>query len=253
MDPIYFPGSLGHKLAARLDAPQGDVKAYALFAHCFSASKDMLAASRIARALTERGIAVLRFDFTGLGASEGDFSNTNFTTNVQDLVRAADYLRAHWQAPKILIGHSLGGIAVLAAAHEIPESRAVATIGAPADAAHVTHHFAGKEDEIREKGEAEVSLGGRPFKIRRQFLDDVTTQNMEDHIRNLKRALLILHGPRDQTVGIENAEIIFRLAKHPRSFISLDDADHLLTRKDDAQYVAEVIAAWASRYVEDAL
>lgn len=251
MDPIYFPGSLGHKLAARLDVPQGDVKAYALFAHCFSASKDMLAASRIARALTERGIAVLRFDFTGLGASEGDFSNTNFTSNVQDLIKAGDYMRAHLQAPKILIGHSLGGAAVLMAAHQIAESRAVAVIAAPADAAHVIHNFAEKQQEIMEKGEAEVSLGGRPFKIRRQFLDDIAAQNMEEYIRNLKRALLILHGPRDQTVGIENAEIIFRLAKHPRSFISLDDADHLLTRKEDAQYVAEVIAAWASRYVEE--
>lgn len=250
MQKIEFDGAYGDTLAARLDEPAGgQTKAYALFAHCFSCSKDMVAASRIARALTELDIAVLRFDFTGLGASEGEFANTNFTSNVQDLIKAADFMRRDLQAPKIIIGHSLGGAAAIMAARDIPEIRAVATIGAPADAAHVAHNFCEKIDEIREKGEAEVSLVGRPFKIKKQFLDDIESHNMQEHIRELKRPLLLLHAPMDQTVGIENAQKIFMAAKHPKSFISLDNADHLLTRKEDAEYAATVIAAWAGRYV----
>ncbi len=248
MEKIEFQGALGDVLAARLDIPQTPPKAFALFAHCFTCSKDILAATRIAAQLNDLGIAVLRFDFTGLGASGGEFANTNFSSNVQDLVKAADYLRDHHAAPAILIGHSLGGAAVLAAAGAIPEIKAVVTIGAPASAEHVSHHFQAAIAEIREKGEAEVRLVGRPFKIKKQFLDDIESQALEQKIAALKKPLLVLHAPLDATVGIENAEAIFRAAKHPKSFVSLDNADHLLTRKEDAEYAATVIAAWASRY-----
>ncbi len=249
MQKTTFEGSQGHELAARLDTPDGEIKAYALFAHCFTCSKDIFAAGRIAIALNAMGIAVLRFDFTGLGASEGEFENTNFTSNVQDLVKAADYMREHLQAPSILIGHSLGGAAVLVAAHEMPEIKAVATIGAPADSAHVAHNFDSAREEILEKGEAEVSLAGRPFKIQKQFIEDIESQKMDDHIASLKKPLLVLHAPMDATVGIENAEHIFKTAKHPKSFVTLDSADHLLSKREDAAYAARVIAAWASRYV----
>ena len=250
MQKIEFTGSQGHKLAARLDTPEGgEIKSYALFAHCFTCSKDIFAAGQIARALNALGIAVLRFDFTGLGASEGEFENTNFTSNVQDLVKAADYMREHLQAPRIIIGHSLGGAAVIMAAHSIPEIKAVATIGAPADAAHVSHHFESAREEIIEKGEAKVQLVGRPFTIKKQFIDDIESQNMDDAIRTLKKPLLVLHAPLDDTVGIENASHIFATAKHPKSFVTLDTADHLLTNREDAIYAARMIAAWASRYV----
>ena len=250
MQKIIFTGSQGHKLAARLDTPEGgEIKSYALFAHCFTCSKDIFAAGQIARALNALGIAVLRFDFTGLGASEGEFENTNFTSNVQDLVKAADYMRENLQAPRILIGHSLGGAAVLMAAHHIPEIKAVATIGAPADAAHVAHHFENSRAEIIEKGEARVQLEGRPFTIKKQFIEDIESQNMDDAIRSLKKPLLVLHAPLDDTVGIENASHIFATAKHPKSFVTLDTADHLLTNREDAIYAARMIAAWASRYV----
>ena len=248
---ITFPGHAGGMLAARLERPGGAPKAYALFAHCFTCSKDVFAASRIATALTQHGIAVLRFDFTGLGASEGEFANTNFSSNVQDLLAAADWLRTYHDAPQILIGHSLGGAAVLAAAGEMPEVRAIATIGAPCDPAHVTHLFQNEKPEIDEKGEAEVKIGGRSFHIKKQFLDDVSEQNMETALANLNRALLIFHAPRDAIVGIENAAHIFQAAKHPKSFVSLDDADHLLSRPEDAAYVAAVLAAWVDRYVEN--
>ncbi len=248
-EKITFEGSLGEDLAARLDSPKGPPKAYALFAHCFTCSKDIFAASRIAGALAERGIAVLRFDFTGLGASGGDFANTNFSSNVGDLVRAADWLRANRQAPALLIGHSLGGAAVLAAAAEIPEARAVATIGAPADPAHVAHNFAPARAEIEAKGEAEVTIAGRTFRIQKQFLDDISSARLEDSIGKLKRPLAVFHAPRDQIVGIDNASQIFLAAKHPKSFISLDDADHLLTKKADAIYVADMLSAWATRFI----
>ncbi|MGH1353316.1 MAG: bifunctional alpha/beta hydrolase/OsmC family protein [Methyloligellaceae bacterium] len=246
---LTFEGSLGAELAARLDFPQGKVKAFALFAHCFTCSKDIFAASRIAGELSELGFAVLRFDFTGLGASEGEFANTNFSSNVADLVKAADYLRENFEAPKILIGHSLGGAAVLSAAHMIPEALAVATIGAPANADHVVKNFGAKLDEIQQDGVAEVELAGRPFKIKSQFLDDLKSQSVEDKIRKLGKALIIFHAPLDQTVGIENAGMIFEAAKHPKSFVSLDDADHLLSRRSDASYVASVLSAWAERYI----
>lgn len=246
---IEFTGSLGGQLAGRLEMPRGTPRAYALFAHCFTCSKDIFAATRIAARLCDHGIAVLRFDFTGLGHSDGDFANTDFSSNVADLVKAADYLRENFEAPAILVGHSLGGAAVLAAAGEVPEAKAVATIGAPADAAHVAENFGAKIDEIEADGEAEVELAGRPFRIRKAFLDDIRSQEITPRIANLKKALIVFHGPRDATVGIENAEKIFVAARHPKSFVSLDDADHLLSRRADAVYVADVLSSWATRYL----
>ncbi len=250
-EKITFPGHTGEMLAARLDMPAGPPRAYALFAHCFTCSKDIFAAARIATALAENGFAVLRFDFTGLGASDGEFANTNFSSNVQDLLEAASYLRENHAAPSLLVGHSLGGAAVLAAAGDIPEVRAVSTIGAPADAEHVIHNFGAAIDEIDETGSASVKLAGRDFTIHRQFLDDVRGSSLTDRLGKLKRALLVFHAPLDRTVGIENAGMIYGAAKHPKSFISLDDADHLLSRRVDAIYVANVLAAWSSRYIED--
>ena len=246
---VRFPGSLGTALAARLDLPPGKPAAFALFAHCFTCSKDTLAASRISAALTGRGIAVLRFDFTGLGGSEGDFANTSFSSNVADLVAAAAWLRTYHEAPKLLIGHSLGGAAVLAAAPEIPEATAVATIGAPFEPAHVKRLIAPALSGIEAAGEATVELAGRAFRIKKQFLDDIGGLSGREAIANLRKALLIFHSPRDTTVSIDNAAQIFMAAKHPKSFVSLDDADHLLTRREDASYVAAVLAAWASRYI----
>jgi uncharacterized OsmC-like protein/alpha/beta superfamily hydrolase len=246
---VTFPGAHGHTLAGRLDRPAGQVRAVALFAHCFTCSKDLAAAREIAGELTKSGLAVLRFDFTGLGHSEGEFANTNFSSNLGDLIAAADWLRATIEAPSLLVGHSLGGAAVLAAAAQIPEARAVATIGAPADAAHVTRSFHAQLDNIETRGEAEVSLAGRPFKIRKQFLDDLAGHKLIERVRDLNKALLVLHAPQDEIVGIDNAGQIFLAAKHPKSFVSLDDADHLMTRPDDAHYAAQVVAAWASRYI----
>ena len=244
-----FPGAHGTALAARLDAPDGTVRATALFAHCFTCSKDIFAASRISQALVEHGIAVLRFDFTGLGHSEGEFANTDFSSNVADLVAAADWLRQSHQASALLIGHSLGGAAVLAAAGAIAEVRAVATIGAPSDPSHVTGLFREQVPEIEERGEALVQLAGRPFRIRREFLVDIAEQNLREKIGALERALLILHSPTDATVSIGNATGIFVNARHPKSFLSLADADHLLTRRSDAVYAANMIAAWCERYL----
>ena len=248
---IEFPGSAGAQLAGRLDLPETEPRAYALFAHCFTCTKDVLAASRIAQALTGFGIAVLRFDFTGLGGSGGDFANTDFTSNVGDLISAADYLRQRHQAPTILVGHSLGGAAVLAAAEHVPETRAVATIGAPAGTEHLLHLLSESRAEIEEKGEAEVWLAARPFRIRKQFLDDVCSQPQLERIHRLGVPLLVMHSPIDDTVGIENAREIFDAARHPKSFVSLDGADHLLTRPADARFAASVLAAWASRYLDD--
>jgi putative redox protein len=245
-----FKGVDGQMLAARLDTPDGPIRAYALFAHCFTCGKDIFAASRIAQALTEHGIAVLRFDFTGLGASEGEFANTNFSSNLADLVAAANHLRTAYRAPALLIGHSLGGAAVLAAASDIPEVSAVVTIAAPSDPTHVIGLFRDHISQIEAAGEAEVQLAGRPFKIKRQFLIDAAEHRLTDKIAHLRRALLVMHSPRDTTVDIVNAEHIFTAAKHPKSFISLDDADHLLSRKRDAVYVANMIAAWSERYIE---
>lgn len=247
---VEFQGHEGVRLAGLLEYPAGRARAYALFAHCFSCGKDSAAASRIARALVARGIAVLRFDFTGLGNSDGDFANTNFSSNVDDLVCAADFLREDYRAPALLIGHSLGGTAVLAAAGRIEAARAVVTIGAPADPAHVIHHFADRREQIALDGEAEVDLGGRPFVIRQQFIDDAEQVTISDQVRQLRRALLVLHSPLDGVVGINEAEEIYVTAKHPKSFVSLDDADHLLMKKEDAEYAATTIAGWASRYID---
>jgi putative redox protein len=247
-----FRSASGFRLAAVLDRPVGEPMAYALFAHCFTCGKDNLAAKRIAESLTLRGIAVLRFDFTGLGASEGEFENTNFSFNVADLVAAADHLRQTQRAPAILIGHSLGGAAVLAAAAKVPEAQAVVTIAAPSDPSHVTGLFKEHVADIRARGEVEVTLAGRPFRIRREFLDDIAEQRLTEWVADLRRALLIFHSPTDDTVGIDNASRIFAAAKHPKSFVSMADADHLLSRRSDAVYVAHVIAAWAKRYLEPA-
>jgi uncharacterized OsmC-like protein/alpha/beta superfamily hydrolase len=247
-----FPNARGEMLAGLLERPDDAPAAYALFAHCFTCSKDNLAAKRIAQTLADRGIAVLRFDFTGLGASEGEFANSNFSSNVDDLVAAADHLRRSGRAPALLVGHSLGGAAVLAAAARIPEARAVATIAAPSDPGHVIGLFKDDVAEIRARGEREVVLSGRAFRIRREFLDDVAEQKLLARVTELHRALLVLHSPTDDTVGIDNATRIFLAARHPKSFVSLADADHLLTRRADAIYAAHVIAAWAERYVATA-
>ena len=247
-EKVEFEGALGETLAARLERPAGPALGWALFAHCFSCSKDVHAAQRIARRLTEHGFAVLRFDFTGLGASQGDFANTNFTSNVQDLIKAADWLREAHSPPSLLVGHSLGGAAVIAAAPQIAEVQAVATLGAPADADHVRKQFAGKIDEIEDRGEAEVRLAGRPFTIRKQFLDDIEGRALDAVVGSMKAALLIAHSPVDEVVGIENATRLFVAAKHSKSFLSLDHADHLLSRESDAWSAADVIGAWAARY-----
>ncbi len=248
---LELPGGAGAMLAARLDRPIGRVRATALFAHCFTCSKDLAAVTRISRGLVARGFAVLRFDFTGLGHSEGEFASTNFSSNVADLVCVADALRTRGTPPEILIGHSLGGAAVLAAAGLVPEVRAVATIGAPADPVHVEKLFSENRDTILREGEAELELSGRRFTIRRQLLEDLATQKLTTAIAGLGKALLVMHAPFDDTVGIENASQIFLAAKHPKSFVSLDSADHLLTRKEDAAYAAEVLAAWAGRFVPE--
>lgn len=247
---ITFPGHAGDSLAARLDMPEGPRLATAIFAHCFTCSKDIPAARRIAARLSSMGIAVLRFDFTGLGHSEGEFANTHFSSNVADLIAAADYLADRDMAPDLLIGHSLGGAAVLRAATQIGTARAVVTLGAPSDPAHVAHQFHAHTDQITSDGQATVSLGGRPFEIRKAFLDDISNQNLNKCIASLNKALLVLHAPRDATVSINNAAQIFEAAKHPKSFVTLDDADHLITNPNDAEYAADVIASWVGRYLE---
>ncbi len=247
---ITFSGHSGHALAARLNLPNGPHLATALFAHCFTCSKDIPAARRIAGRLASLGIAVLRFDFTGLGHSKGEFKNTTFTTNAQDLKAAAAALAQRGMAPSLLIGHSLGGAAVLRVADEIEGVKAVVTLGAPFDPGHVTHNFGDAIAEIEEKGSAAVHLGGRPIMIGRDFLHDVAAEKLVSHIQNMKSALLVMHAPLDDIVGVENATQIFVAAKHPKSFVTLDNADHLITRGEDAEYAAEVIAAWVSRYLD---
>ncbi len=247
---ITFPGHDGTPLAARLDLPQGPHLATALFAHCFTCSKDIPAARRIATRLAAMGIAVLRFDFTGLGHSEGEFANTDFSSNVGDLLQAADYLAGRGMAPALLIGHSLGGAAVIRAAGDIGSVRAVVTLGAPHDPEHVTHHFADALPEIAAKGVAPVELGGRAFCISQAFIEDVQGEKLDRALHDMKAALLIMHAPRDEVVGIDNATRLFMAKKHPKSFVTLDTADHLISRPEDAEYAAEVIAAWARRYVD---
>ncbi|MEV4596166.1 alpha/beta fold hydrolase [Amycolatopsis sp. NPDC049253] len=249
MTRFEFPGSQGTPLAARLELPEGEPKAYALFAHCFTCNKDVVAATRVARGLTAFGVAVLRFDFTGLGGSEGEFANTDFSSNVGDLIAAANHLREEYEAPQLLVGHSLGGAAVLAARHAVPEVRAVATIAAPADPQHVAKLLGDRREEIERLGEAEVVLAGRKFCIKKQFLDDIAAQPQAERIRGLKAALLVLHSPVDAEVGVENARVIFDTARHPKSFVALDGADHLLSGRADAAFAADILATWAKRYL----
>ncbi len=245
--PFDFTGADGQPLSGALDLPDGPVSSHVLFAHCFTCTKSSLAAVRLGKALTALGFGVLRFDFTGLGKSGGDFADSSFSGSMADLVAAADAMRAAGRPPALLIGHSLGGAAVLAAASQIREVEAVATIGAPFDVEHVTHLFAGGLDQMREEGEAEVSIGGRPFRLRQSFVDDLASHDQGARIRALRKPLLILHSPQDSIVGIDNAAAIYEAALHPKSFISLDGADHLLTDRRDADFVATMIAAWSSR------
>lgn len=247
---LMFANAAGQQLAARLDLPPEDaLHAYALFAHCFTCSKNLAAIANISRALTDAGIGVLRFDFTGLGESEGDFADTNFSSNVDDLVAAAEFLARDYAAPQLLIGHSLGGAAVLHAAARLPASTAVVTIGAPCDPAHVRKLLTVDEAQIEAEGQAAVTLGGRTFTLKKQFLDDLETARMRATIRSLRKALLICHAPFDEVIGIENAAHIFEEAHHPKSFLSLDQADHMLSRPDDSRYLGTMIAAWASKYL----
>jgi len=251
---MEIPGALGHVLSARIDEPDGPTRAHAVFAHCFSGSKDWKGVRRICRALVEAGIAVLTFDFTGLGESGGDFADTNFSTNVEDVVRASQFLAEMHCAPDVLVGHSLGGAAVLAAAERIPSVRAVATIGAPSDPEHLVRTLGEAAARADAEGEAELRVGGRRLTIRRAFLDDLRANDLEGRIGALGRPLLIFHSPVDEIVSIEEARSIYRAARHPKSFVSIDGADHLLQRDArDAEFVAQVLATWATRYLpEDA-
>lgn len=246
---ITFNSDRGEKLSGLLDFPAGSPRAFALFAHCFTCSKNIKAAGNISKSLTDAGIAVLRFDFTGLGQSEGEFADTNFSSNVADLLSATRYLEAEHQAPAILVGHSLGGTAVLQAAPQVASAVAVATIGSPADPVHIRHLFDAAASELQARGEAEVNLGGRPFRIKRQFLDDLEQHDLRSTIGNLRKSLLIMHAPLDDVVEIDNASALFVAAKHPKSFVSLDTADHLLSSEADSRYAGSVLAAWASRYL----
>lgn len=247
---IEFKGSQGDTLSARYDEPENTpVKACMIFAHCFTCSKNLKVVGNITKTVAQRGIATLRFDFTGLGESDGEFANTNFTSNIEDLIAAYEYMQENHSAPTILTGHSLGGAAVLQAAHHMDSVKAVAVIGAPSDPEHVKKNFSLSIDQIEAEGEADVTLAGRTFKIRKQFLDDLEAHTMENYIRTLKRSLIIFHSPIDNTVGIDNAGEIFKAAKHPKSFISLDDADHLLTDDKDSTYTGEVLASWAAKYI----
>ncbi|MEL7835219.1 alpha/beta hydrolase family protein [Fodinibius sp. Rm-B-1B1-1] len=247
-EKITFEGAFGDQLSARVDQPPDEPRSYALFAHCFTCSKNLKVVSNISKTLTKHGIGIFRFDFTGLGESEGDFADTNFSSNIEDLIAAAEHMASHYRAPAILIGHSLGGAAVLQAAQKIPNSKAVATIGAPANPDHVKKNFGAQLDKIEQKGIATVTLAGRDFTIKKQFIDDLEATHMDEKIQSLDRALMIFHSPVDNTVGIENAAHIYKKAKHPKSFVSLDDANHLLTKEEDSIYLAEVLAAWADRY-----
>lgn len=249
-EKITFKGHQGHLMDARLERPEEEIKSFAIFAHCFTCSKDVHAATRISRALTKEGIAVLRFDFTGLGNSDGDFSNTNFSTNVADLICAYHYLSEHHQAPQILIGHSLGGAAVLAGTSAMPAVKVVTTIGAPSDVLHLEKLLGKSVDRIESEGQAEVKLAGRTFIIKKQFLDDIRSITLENKIENLSASLLIFHSPEDATVSFVNANEIYQSARQPKSMISLTGASHLLDRVEDSEFVANVISAWCRRYVE---
>jgi putative redox protein len=250
---LTFPGATGDQLAARLDHGGEEPRAYALFAHCFTCSKDLKAVSRISRALVRRGIAVLRFDFTGLGESEGEFAETDFSSNLEDLLAAAETLRQKYRAPELLIGHSLGGAAVLVAASEVPEAVAVATLGAPSDTQHLRDTLLSSAPELADEAEAQVTLAGRSFRIRRQLLEDLDRHKVLPAVGELDRALLVCHSPVDEVVDVDHARRIFEAARHPKSYLSLGQADHLLLRDpEDARWIADMLAAWASRYLENA-
>ncbi|GAA0729233.1 bifunctional alpha/beta hydrolase/OsmC family protein [Aquimarina litoralis] len=251
LSKISFTNTEGQVLSGRLELPADQhPHNFALFAHCFTCNKNLGAVRNISRALTSQGFGVLRFDFTGLGESEGDFADTNFSGNVEDLVAAADFLTENYQAPSLLIGHSLGGAAAIFAASKLNAIKAVATIGAPSDPTHVQHLLRSGLDEIEANGKAVINLSGRDFTIKKQFLDDLETKSLATVAKNLNKALLVLHSPQDTTVGIKNAEEIYHAAKHPKSFVTLDGADHLLMRKEDSIYVGNVIAGWSSRYID---
>lgn len=252
-EKIKFNNNNGQSLAALLELPTEKPLGFAVFAHCFTCNKNLTAVRNIGKALNSKGIAVLRFDFTGLGESEGDFEDTNFSSNIDDLISAASFLEKNYEAPSILIGHSLGGAAVLFAKQHIPTVKAIVTIGAPSNPSHVSHLFNDSIPEIIENGIAELTIGGRPFKIKEQFLKDIKSKKIEDTIANLRIPLLIFHSPIDTTVGITNAAKIYKTAKHPKSFISLDKADHLLSNRDDSEFVGLMIAAWCKRYLENDL
>ncbi len=251
IEKLTFENSSGQKLSARLELPEtGDPVAYALFAHCFTCNKNLTAIRNISQGLGEYRIGVLSFDFTGLGESEGEFADTNFSSNVADLVEAAEYLAKNYAPPQILIGHSLGGAAVLRAAEHVPSARAVVTIGAPASPEHIEKHFQNSLEDIEERGVAEVKIEGRPFKIKKQLLEDIREQTLEECVHKLKKALLVLHSPIDNVVGINNATKIFVAAKHPKSFIGLDGADHLMGKKQDSLFAGQMIGAWSQRYLD---
>lgn len=250
IEKITFKNRNGHRLSARLDySDQQPANAYAIFAHCFTCTKNHKAVYNISRALARKGITVLRFDFTGLGESEGDFSSTNFSSNVSDLVAAANFLKSHYGDPRVLIGHSFGGTACLQAAVEIPDATAVVTIGSPADPRHVKHLLAHVGEDIQRNGFAEIHLAGRPFRIRKQFWDDLEKSRVEHTLYQLNRALLVLHSPADRVVDIENAARIYQAARHPKSFVSLDDADHMVSRAEDSDWAGSIIAEWAAKYI----
>ncbi len=247
---VTFENAKGEELAARLELPVNQQPhTFALFAHCFTCTKNLTAVRNLSRALSINGIAVLRFDFTGLGESEGDFADTNFSSNIEDLIEAAQYLEEHYKAPAIVIGHSLGGAAAICAAAQLDYVRAVATLGVPFDPQHVSHLFGTEIEKIEAQGVAEVNIGGRPFTVKKQFLEDIKENNIKDHLENLDKAILIMHSPQDRTVAVENAAKIYHAARHPKSFISLDGADHLLSDKRDSLYAGSMIASWAERYV----
>ncbi|MDQ6967349.1 MAG: alpha/beta fold hydrolase [Mariprofundaceae bacterium] len=249
IERLHFPNVHGQQLSARLDLPDQKPRAYALLAHCFTCNKSLKAAGYIAKSLVDQGMAVLRFDFTGLGESEGDFSDTNFTSNVQDILSAADFMQQAGYAPSVLVGHSLGGTAVLKAAGLIASVQAIVTVASPASPAHVSEQFSDSKAIIAEHGEATVKLAGRNFTIKQQFIDDLEEASVLEDVSKLKKALLVMHAPLDEMVGIENASIIFQAAHHPKSYVSLDQSDHLLSNAFDARYVGQLIAVWAERYL----
>ncbi|MFO7653624.1 MAG: alpha/beta fold hydrolase [Candidatus Krumholzibacteriia bacterium] len=246
---VKFPGLQGDALAARLDRPDGPVRGTVLFAHCFTCGKDLPAIARVSRALTGRGLAVLRVDFTGIGDSEGDFAGTSFSTNVGDLLAAAEFLRRREQSPVLMVGHSLGGAAVLVAAARVPECRTVATLAAPSEPASLVRLLVGSEEELEREGSVEIAIGGRPFRVGKQFFDDIRRQNLIERLPELGKPLLIMHGPEDRVVPVASAHALFEAARHPKSLVALPGADHLLKRQEDAQYAADLIATWADRYL----